>query len=95
MDVGQECIDFDGSTFDRQIDGDRLGRQLDHVLRYLLKHPEWHTVYDLSRALGYGEQSVSARLRDLRKPKFGGYEVARRRVATGGTWEYKLGMKLA
>lgn len=35
--------------------------------------------------------SISARLRDLRKPKFGGYVVERRR-RTVGTWEYRVSL---
>lgn len=34
-------------------------------------------------------QSASARLRDLRKPKFGGYQVLRRRAGEG-VFEYAL-----
>lgn len=35
------------------------------------------------------EQTVSARVRDLRKDEFGGHDV-RRRYAGDGLWEYKL-----
>jgi hypothetical protein len=36
------------------------------------------------------ETGISARLRDLRKPKFGGYTVEIRRRSDGGLWEYRL-----
>jgi len=37
------------------------------------------------------EASVSARLRDLRKAKFGGYRVERQRVREGrGLYHYRL-----
>lgn len=34
--------------------------------------------------------SVSAQIRDLRKPKYGGHLVARRAAADGGACEYRL-----
>jgi hypothetical protein len=36
------------------------------------------------------ETGISARLRDLRKPKFGGYVVESKRRYDGGLWEYRL-----
>ncbi len=36
------------------------------------------------------ETGISARLRDLRKPKFGGYVVESKRRFDGGLWEYRL-----
>jgi biotin operon repressor len=92
----QQVIDFDGASFERRVDGDRLRKQLNEVLKYLLAHEGWHTLAALHEALGYPEASISARLRDLRKPKFGGYEIARRRAYAGsGTWQYRLALRLS
>jgi uncharacterized membrane protein len=44
---------------------------------------DWWTLAELARATGYPEASISARLRDLRKPKFGGYTVERQYVERG------------
>jgi hypothetical protein len=44
---------------------------------------EWHTLKELSTITGASEASCSARLRDFRKPKFGGHTVDRRRVLNG------------
>lgn len=81
-----------GQTFSQRHDGKRLGRQLDRVRDFLIRHRgRWFTLRYLSGELGYPEASVSARLRDLRKERFGEYPVERRRCAPGsGTWEYRL-----
>lgn len=50
---------------------------------------QWRSLYEISQLTGDPPQSVSARLRDLRKPRFGEYQVNRRNVS-GGTFEYQL-----
>lgn len=52
---------------------------------------EWRNLAELAaEAEAEGsEAGVSARLRDLRKVRFGGYTVNRRYVE-GGLWEYQL-----
>lgn len=52
----------------------------------------WWTLGELSRVTNICETSVSAQLRNLRKPKFGEYTVERRRLNTGEN-EYRLGME--
>jgi hypothetical protein len=82
---------FDGQTFDRARDADRLGCQLASVRAWMLAH-QWQTLAEIARGVGYSDAavaSVSARLRDLRKRRFGGYAVERRRRTTG-TWEYRV-----
>jgi hypothetical protein len=79
---------FDGATFDPIQDAERLTRQLDSVRQWMLSHG-WQALAEISAGTSYPEASVSARLRDLRKPKFGGYVVHRRR-RTAGTWEYRV-----
>lgn len=88
----QPLLDFDGATYDRQKDGVRLGEQLGRVREFMLRvAPRWHTLAQLAAILGYPEASISARLRDLRKERFGGYTVERRRRTDGrGTWEYRI-----
>lgn len=41
------------------------------------------------------EQSISARVRDLRKPKYGGHTITRRATKTEGVFEYQLTQKKA
>jgi len=58
----------------------------------LMRDGTWWTLADLTEAIGTGsEAGVSARIRDFRKPKYGGHTVDKRRVVDGGgTWEYRL-----
>jgi hypothetical protein len=87
---GRVSEHFDGSTFSPVLDGPRLGRQLAAVHR-ALSSGGWWTLRELSTFCGGSEAGVSARLRDLRKPKFGGHEVERERVPGGrGLWRYRL-----
>ena len=85
---------FGGRTYEDKLDGPRLTVQLDRVREYMFNiFPAWKSVYEISIALEqlYGDkfptQSISARLRDLRKKKFGEYCVDKHR-RTNGTWEY-------
>jgi hypothetical protein len=85
---------FDGATYDPAQDWRRLTKQLDRVRAYMLTHEEWMTLAEICAVLAYPPSSVasiSARLRDLRKEKFGGYVVERRRVpGVPGLYEYRV-----
>ena len=84
---------FDGETVDGELDGARLERLLDRVRDYMLGQ-DFETLAAIRAACGGTEASVSARLRDLRKARFGGYTVERRRVPGldphAGLWEYRV-----
>lgn len=73
---------FDGSTYNPERDGARLGDQMLAVYA-VMADGRWRTLADLSSAVGAPEASVSARLRDLRKPRFGGHRVERRYLFKG------------
>ena len=81
--------DRDGSTYVRNRDRDRLNRQARLVYLAILDD-SWHTLPELSRRTGEPEASISARLRDLRKPRFGRH-IIERRYAGQGLWEYRYG----
>ena len=85
-----ELANFDGITYDRERDHARLGRQL-RAVRDLMLDGKWRTLSDIEWALtpAANAASVSARLRDLRKPQYGGYTVDRRYVERG-IWAYRL-----
>ncbi len=82
----------------------RVDRQLDHVRDYMLnvsKLPtnRWRTLgeieFGISSMICAQQTAISARLRDLRKPEYGGYTVEKRlRVRDGepirGLWEYRI-----
>ena len=79
---------FDGETYDPELDEARLSTQLDKVKDFLWDG-EWKTLRQIHDYAGGSVQGVSARVRDLRKDKHGGYVVEHRRVA-GGLWEYRI-----
>jgi DNA-binding CsgD family transcriptional regulator len=52
----------------------------------------WLTLGEIAELTAFSEASVSAQLRNLRKPKYGGYvvEKRRRRCLGGAQWEYRM-----
>ena len=78
---------FDGRTFVQSRDGERLGKQMTAVLSHL-QDGDWWTLAGLSAVTGAPEASVSARLRDLKKPRFGSHVIERRHVRRG-LWQYR------
>ena len=63
---------FDGKTFDYERDNDRLQQQLGRV-RKLMLDGKWRTLEQIEQSTGDPTASISARLRDLRKTKFGAF----------------------
>ena len=81
---------FGGETFEEDIDGDRIRRQLARVWA-LMVDSQWRTLDEISRITGDPPASISARLRDFRKAKHGGHTVLRQRVQPySGLYEYRL-----
>jgi site-specific DNA-cytosine methylase len=80
--------EFDGETYEPDKDKKRLTRLLDRVFD-LMRDESWRTLQEIQVQTGGSEASVSARLRDLRKEKFGSHNVERQRVS-GGTFQYRL-----
>ena len=80
---------FDGKTYDPDQDADRLGSQLERVAR-ALSTGRWMSLADIKDEIGVGsEAAISARIRDFRKPRFGGFDIERARV-TAGPWKYRV-----
>jgi len=52
----------------------------------------WMTLREIAELTNYGEASISAQLRHLRKPHFGGYVIVKRRrgPVMDGAWEYRI-----
>lgn len=84
----QEEFDFDGETYEPDRDGERLLKQFQQVRRIMLDG-QWHYNAELAAAAKGSESGVAARVRDLRKKKFGGYVVQRQYVSKG-LWKYRL-----
>ena len=78
-----------GPAYEEKLDGKRINKQMRTIRDYMLAGG-WHTLDHISTMLGYPEGSVSANLRHLRKARFGGYLVDKRRIKSAGTWEYRV-----
>jgi hypothetical protein len=78
---------FDGSTYDAARDEVRLTGQLQNV-RQILSDNRWHTLSEIAQRIGGSEAGISARIRDLRKPKFGNHTIDRQHIG-GGLWRYR------
>jgi hypothetical protein len=86
-------MNFDGETIDNDLDGDRLKGQLARVKKFTLKERRgaFVTLAEIAEACQCSESSAGARLRDLRKPRFGNYRVERRRIpGANGLHEYAV-----
>ena len=83
--------DRDGATYQREFDLTRLNRQAREVWR-VMSDSKWHTLYEISEECEEPEASISARLRDFRKEKFGAHKVERQRRGESkrGLFEYRL-----
>jgi len=80
-----------GPAYDEQIDGRRVRTQMNRIRDFMIGHPGYHSLPEISAATGDPPASVSAQLRHLRKPRFGSYTVnKRRRSAVSGLWEYEV-----
>lgn len=84
-------MNFDGSTYDPVNDRERLSSQLKRVF-HLMKDGKARTLEEIQKVAGGEVTAISARLRDLRKAKFGGFIVIRQHRGTreSGLYEYKL-----
>ena len=88
---------FDGVTYDQECDGVRLSGQLVRVWA-IISDGQWKTLNEIRESILFrfsqydSEAGISARLRDFRKDRFGGWVVIRRRRGpdTKGLWEYRI-----
>ena len=86
---------FNGAVYDPERDHERLSRQIGRVYEALL-WGGWLTLAEIEAKTSDPQASISAQIRHLRKRRFGGYQIDKRRqTQTGGTWEYRLAGKRA
>jgi hypothetical protein len=86
--MNQNKFKFDGSDYIPDRDDVRLSGQILRVWE-CMKDEKWRTLREISNATGDPEASISAQLRHLRKPKFGGYDVEKEYISNG-LFKYKL-----
>ena len=87
----QQEFRFNGPAYSAEFDQERLSGQMRRVFN-LMKDGIWRTLSEISLITGDPPASVSAQLRHLRKPRFGGFIVGRqpRGDRKSGLWEYRL-----
>ena len=88
-------IHFNGSDYVPPRDDPRLSRQVFRIFVTMLRaraRGDWLTLGEISKFTNDPEASVSAQLRHLRKPRFGGYLVEKRHRGkeSSGLYEYRL-----
>lgn len=88
-----EVAEFDGDTYEAEKDHRRLSGQVQRVYE-AMRDGQWRTVQMISDLTGDPPASIQARLRDLRKERFGAYEVeSHRSEPNGSIWVYRVGAK--
>ncbi len=82
---------FAGDTYDPKHDDGRLTGQIARVFE-LMRDGYWRTLAEIEAATGDPQASISAQLRHLRKPRFGGHEVEKRSRGERerGLYEYRV-----
>ena len=78
---------FDGVDYQFELDFVRLKCQMERIYN-LMQDGQFRTLRQIADITGDPESSVSAQLRNFRKPRFGGYTVNRKRELN--TWYYQL-----
>ena len=73
----QFSLRFDGSDYVHKRDGIRLTGQLERVFD-VMKNGQWITLRELADRSRCPEASASAQLRNLRKERFGGFEIEKK-----------------
>ena len=89
---------FRGAAYVPSLDRARLSVQIEQIRSYMLG-VEWRTLREIKAALEvlyapavFPESSISAQLRNLRKPGFSYRLLRRRRAGVRGTWRGNLGV---
>lgn len=80
--------DRDGETFDRARDLERLDSAMGRIFRKM-SDGQWYSLAELAEVGRCSEACASARVRDLRKIRFGGFHVSRSHCGKG-LWKYRL-----
>lgn len=71
-----------------QADVDRLTDQMKAIYS-VIRDGHWRTLREIGDATGFGEASISAQLRNMRKPEHGSLRIDKQNRG-GGLWAYRL-----
>ena len=80
--IGLFTAHHDGATYDAQLDKVRLNKQQQRIFE-VMRDGNFRSLETIADMTGDPEASISARLRDFRKAKFGAFRVERRRGKNG------------
>ncbi len=92
MTTTQQELRFNGADYTPRLDQNRLTGQIRRIYS-LMQDQQWRTFDQIAEKTHDPTTSISAQLRNLRKQRFGGHTVNRRRVdgdPTSGLHEYQL-----
>lgn len=87
----RQRVGFDGSDYRPALDDDRLRGQIRRVFD-AMRPGRWLTLSEIRAITGDPEASISAQIRHLRKPRFGGWRIPKRHRGdpARGLYEYRL-----
>ena len=82
---------FNGSDYIPKYDDMRLKGQIKKIYELMI-YGKWRTLSEIEQLTNYGQASISAQLRHLRKERFGSHILNKRNrgVRTQGLFEYQL-----
>lgn len=85
---------FNGPEYNPEQDHSRLLAQHQRI-KNLMLDGQWRTLNEIRDELNIPPSSISAQLRHLRKPRFGGYKVDKRAKGSRykGLFEYRIDTK--
>lgn len=84
----QAELHFDGRTYNADLDGPRLAGQLLRVFK-VMADGKWRSYAEIAAEADVPEGTVGSRVRDLRKPKFGDFNILTQRIESG-LWKHRL-----
>jgi DNA-binding MarR family transcriptional regulator len=86
-----ENVKFDGSDIDSEKDNLRLAGQL-KVIYDLVKDGKYRTLREIEDETNYPQSSISAQLRNLRKERYGSFNIEKRSRGDreNGLFEYRI-----
>ena len=79
---------FNGADYNHDRDSVRLTGQILRIWNVVVDG-RWRTLREIAQRTGDPEASISAQLRHLRKPRFGGYTVEREYI-NNGLYKYRV-----
>ena len=84
-------VRFNGADYESKRDNSRLAGQIQRVFK-AMSDGRWRSLGQIEELTGDPQASISAQLRHLRKPRFGGHAVEKKYLGDG-LYHYKLDVR--